>query len=189
MSRGRPSIFLCRLQRRICVFSGIALLLAGGVFLFVASGLGRDREPPCEDGPGARGAGIRASREKGILAFETASGHHEFAVEIMRTPCELQQGLMFRRFLAADRGMVLEFPRQEIVPMWMKNTYIPLDMIFIANGKVVSVAENTAPLSEKVILPSGPASRVIEVNAGSAARISLRTGDRVELRPAAGSGE
>jgi uncharacterized protein len=121
--------------------------------------------------------------------FLTASGRHEFAVEIMRTPCELQQGLMFRRSLASDRGIVFEFPRDEIASMWMKNTYIPLDMIFVANGKVVSVAENAVPLSERVIFSSQAASRVIEVNAGTAARISLRAGDRVELSPAADRAE
>jgi uncharacterized protein len=187
MSRERASPFLVRLERRMFVFSGLALMLVGCVFLFsaVASGFERERELLCEVGPSVPGTGVNASHERGKLAFETASGRHEFAVEIMRTLCELQQGLMFRRSLAADSGMVFEFPREEIAPMWMQNTYVPLDMIFVANGKVVFVAENEAPLSEKLILPSSPASRVIEVNAGTAARIGLRAGDRVELIPAA----
>jgi uncharacterized protein len=191
MSRERASPFLVRLERRMFVFSGAALMLAGCVFLFSAAGgsFGQEQEPLCPTGLGGSDAVAGASHEKGKLAFETASGRHEFAVEIMRTLCELRQGLMFRPSLAADRGMVFEFPREQILSMWMKNTYIPLDMIFVANGKVVFVAEDAVPLSERVVFSPSPASRVIEVNAGTAARIGLRAGDRVELGPAAGRGE
>ena len=114
------------------------------------------------------------------LAIVTASGMHEFSVEVMRSPQQLERGLMFRRFLPQDQGMLFDFGTQRPVAMWMKNTFLPLDMIFIArSGKVVGIAENTEPLSEKIIPSGAPAYAVLEVNAGTASRIGLRAGDTV----------
>jgi uncharacterized membrane protein (UPF0127 family) len=114
------------------------------------------------------------------LEIVTASGVHPFSVEVMRTEEERERGLMFRQFLAEDRGMLFDFKTERVVMMWMKNTYLPLDMIFIARaGKVVSIAENAAPLSEKIISSGVPAFAVLEVTAGTAARIGLRIGDLV----------
>src|SRR5579883_1388457 len=76
---------------------------------------------------------------RGKLTFVTAGGRRDFAVEIMRAPCDLQRGLMDRRSLPRDQGMMFEFPSEGFIPMWMKNTYIPLDMVFLEHGKVVSV--------------------------------------------------
>jgi uncharacterized membrane protein (UPF0127 family) len=76
--------------------------------------------------------------------------------------------------------MLFDFDTERPVQMWMKNTYIGLDMIFISRtGKVVGLAEDTEPLSERIISSGAPAAGVIEVNAGAAARIGLRIGDRV----------
>jgi uncharacterized membrane protein (UPF0127 family) len=101
-------------------------------------------------------------------------------VEVARTDPERERGLMFRRFLPKDRGMLFAFETERPLMMWMKNTYLPLDMIFIArSGKVVGVAENTTPLSEHTISSGVPAFAVLEVNAGTAARIGLRIGDTV----------
>jgi uncharacterized protein len=122
--------------------------------------------------------GPRLNLEK--LEIVTSSGTHAFSVEIMRTDPERERGLMFRRFLPKDRGMLFAFETERPLMMWMKNTYLPLDMIFIArSGKVVGVAENTTPLSEKIISSGVPAFAVLEVNAGTAARIGLRIGDTV----------
>ena len=77
---------------------------------------------------------------------------HRFSVEVMRNDEERARGLMFRRFMPADRGMLFDFKVEKPVMMWMKNTYIPLDMIFVArDGRIVSIAENTEPLSERRI--------------------------------------
>jgi uncharacterized protein len=114
------------------------------------------------------------------LDIVTSSGTHAFAVEVMGSEPERERGLMFRRFLAPDRGMLFAFETEQPVTMWMKNTYIPLDMIFIARkGKVVGFAENAVPLSEKIISSGVPAFAVLEVTAGTAARIGLRIGDSV----------
>ena len=114
------------------------------------------------------------------LAIVTASGIHEFSVEVVRSGPQRERGLMFRRFLPQDHGMLFDFATERPVMMWMKNTYLPLDMIFIGRaGKVVGLAENTEPLSEKIIPSGAPAYGVLEVNAGTASRIGLRIGDSV----------
>jgi uncharacterized membrane protein (UPF0127 family) len=114
------------------------------------------------------------------LTIETASGAHDFYVEVMRTGPERERGLMFRRNLAQDHGMLFDFKVERPVAMWMKNTYLPLDMIFLSKtGTVVGLAENAEPLSEKIIASGAPAYSVLEVNAGTASRISLAIGDRV----------
>jgi uncharacterized membrane protein (UPF0127 family) len=125
-------------------------------------------------------AGAEAGARVEQLDIATASGSHPFFVEVMRTEAERERGLMFRRSLPEDRGMLFDFETERLVQMWMKNTYIPLDMIFISrSGKVVGLAENTEALSERIISSGAPAAGVIEVNAGVAARIGLKIGDRV----------
>jgi uncharacterized membrane protein (UPF0127 family) len=126
--------------------------------------------------------GETPSAQSGLEKLEivTSSGRHEFSVEVMRSESQRERGLMFRRFLPQDRGMLFDFAAERPVMMWMKNTYLPLDMIFISpSGKVVGIAANTVPLSEKIIPSGAPAYGVLEVNAGTAARIGLQIGDIV----------
>lgn len=114
------------------------------------------------------------------LEIVTTSGAHAFSVEVMRTNRQRERGLMFRRFLPPDRGMLFDFGTERPIMMWMKNTFVPLDMIFIGRtGKVVGLAENAEPLSEKIIPSGAPAYGVLEVNAGTIAHISLKIGDSV----------
>jgi uncharacterized membrane protein (UPF0127 family) len=114
------------------------------------------------------------------LEVVTSAGTYPFSVEVMRTPEQLAQGLMFRRYMPDDRGMLFDFKTEQHVQFWMKNTYLPLDMIFISKaGKIVSIAENAEPLSEKLIPSGAPALGVLEVNAGTAARIHAKPGDTV----------
>lgn len=127
-----------------------------------------------EDAPGQPHSGL----EK--LEIITATGTHEFSVEVMRSEAQRERGLMFRRYLPKDRGMLFDFGTERPVMMWMKNTFLPLDMIFIArSGTVVGLAENTEPMSENIIPSGAPAYGVLEVNAGTAARIGLKIGDSV----------
>ena len=115
------------------------------------------------------------------LDIVTATGPHRFSVEVMRTEAEREKGLMFRKFLPPGRGMLFDFKAERQVTMWMKNTYLPLDMIFIGrDGKVVSVAQNAEPLSEAIIPSQVPAYAVLEVNAGEAAAIGVKPGDAVK---------
>jgi uncharacterized membrane protein (UPF0127 family) len=125
--------------------------------------------------------GLGQAQTLETVTVVTASGRHVFQAEVMRTPDERARGLMFRRFLPADRGMLFDFQRVEPVAMWMQNTYIPLDMVFIrADGTVARIAERTEPLSTRTIPSGEPVLGVLEVNAGVAERIGLKAGDRVE---------
>jgi uncharacterized protein len=115
------------------------------------------------------------------LTLVTSSGRYVFQVEVMRTPDQRAKGLMFRRFMPADRGMLFDFERVEPVAMWMQNTFISLDMVFIRpDGTVARVAEQTEPLSTRTIPSGEPVLGVLEVNAGVAAKIGLKAGDKVE---------
>jgi len=115
------------------------------------------------------------------LTIVTASGAHRFAVEVMRSDAQRELGLMYRRSLAADRGMLFAFGTVQPVMMWMKNTYIPLDMIFMdKTGHVASIVANARPLSEQILTSGVPVYSVLEVNAGTAAKIGLKLGDSVQ---------
>ena len=116
------------------------------------------------------------------LSIVTAGGQrHSFQVEVARNDRDRAQGLMFRNYMPADRGMLFDFAASEPVAMWMQNTYISLDMIFIrADGTVARVAENTEPLSTRAIPSGEPILAVLEVIAGTAARLGIRPGDRIE---------
>jgi len=114
------------------------------------------------------------------VTVETAEGRFTFTAEIADTPELRQRGLMFRHRVPEDRGMLFDWGRVEPVSMWMRNTYVSLDMIFIAaDGRVVRIAEATEPLSETTISSGVPVAAVLEVSAGTAQRIGLKPGDRV----------
>ena len=115
------------------------------------------------------------------LTIVTRGGRHPFSVEVARNDIDRAQGLMYRRSLAPDRGMLFDFGRTEPLSMWMKNTYIPLDMIFIRpDGTIARVAENAEPLSTREISSGEPVSAVLEVAGGTAARLGIKSGDRIE---------
>lgn len=115
------------------------------------------------------------------LAIVSGDRRHAFSVEVMRTDEQRAQGLMFRRFLPADRGMLFDFKQSQPVQMWMQNTYISLDMIFIrADGTIARIAEHTEPLSTRIVPSGEPVLSVLEVNAGTAAKLGIKPGDRVE---------
>jgi uncharacterized protein len=125
------------------------------------------------------------ARAEGVLtplAIVTASGQrHVFEVEFANTDESRARGLMFRRYMAPNRGMLFDFGAEREVGMWMQNTYIPLDMLFIrADGIVTRIEERTEPLSTRTISSGGPVRSVLELNGGLTANLGIRAGDRVE---------
>ena len=114
------------------------------------------------------------------LEIVTKSGVRNFSVELAVTDAELDRGLMFRRDLPEGRGMLFDFKQDQPLAMWMKNTPLSLDMIFIrSDGSIVRIAENTKPRSTATISSGGPARAVLEVAGGSARKLGIAPGDRV----------
>jgi uncharacterized protein len=114
------------------------------------------------------------------LEIITKSGVQVFSVELATTEEEKTTGLMYRKELPDGKGMLFDFSPAQEVSMWMKNTYISLDMIFIRpDGRVLRIAENTEPLSTKIIPSGGPAKAVLEVIAGTARKYGIQPGDRI----------
>lgn len=105
----------------------------------------------------------------------------KFQVEVARNDADRAQGLMFRRSMPADRGMLFDFGKVEPVSMWMQNTYLSLDMLFIRpDGTIARIAAHTEPLSTRTIPSGEPVLAVLELNAGTAAKLGIKAGDKVE---------
>lgn len=118
--------------------------------------------------------------ERSQLVIVSGGKRHSFTVEIADTDERRALGLMYRTSLAADAGMLFDFKRDEDVAMWMRNTRIPLDMLFVdRTGRIVNIAERAVPFSEATISSAAPVRAVLEVNGGTAARLGLKPGDRV----------
>jgi uncharacterized membrane protein (UPF0127 family) len=114
------------------------------------------------------------------LELVTDKGRHKFKVELATTPQQMAQGLMYRRSLEPDAGMLFDYGTVQPVSFWMRNTLIPLDMIFILpNGRVAGIHERAVPLSEQPIPSPVPVRAVLEVNGGTAARLGAKPGDLV----------
>ncbi len=107
---------------------------------------------------------------------------HEFRAELALKPAEQAQGLMYRKELGADRGMLFVFPQVTQTAFWMKNTLIPLDMVFIdSNRRIVSIVANAVPQTTTPREAAGPYQYVLEIEGGRAAALGIQAGDRVEF--------
>lgn len=122
------------------------------------------------------------SMPQGEVEVATASGSHRFRVWIAADDRSRTRGLMFVRELPADRGMLFLFRTPQPATFWMKDTYVPLDLVFIdPTGRVLNIGRDARPFSLAPIESDGPVIAVLEVQAGTAARIGLAPGDRVQL--------
>jgi uncharacterized membrane protein (UPF0127 family) len=120
------------------------------------------------------------SAEQQTLEIVSKSGVHVFTVELAVSDEERQKGLMFRRSLPESQGMLFDFKTDQDVSMWMRNTYVSLDMIFIrGDGRIQRIAENTQTESDRIISSGGPVRAVLEVVAGTAKKFGIAPGDRV----------
>ncbi len=122
-----------------------------------------------------------AGLEQVPLTIRSSTGTHRFTVEVARTPEQQAQGLMHRQSLAPDRGMIFPYDRPTDASFWMKNTLIPLDMIFIRpDGTIARIAENTVPMSLDPVPSLEPVSAGLELAGGRSAELGIKPGDKVE---------
>jgi uncharacterized membrane protein (UPF0127 family) len=156
--------------------TGFAPVLLAGFILLVAACSEPDQD-----------SAAQASAALQTLTIETAAGPVQFTVEFVDTPQSRATGLMFREELPSGTGMLFDFERPREISMWMKNTLIPLDMIFInEDGTIHRIAANAEPLSLNTVASNGQVLGVLEIIGGDAARLGLATGDEV-LHPMFGN--
>lgn len=115
------------------------------------------------------------------VVIHAGGSAYKFEVEIVTTPESRAQGLMFRKALAPNAGMLFIYPDEKPVSFWMKNTLIPLDMLFLkSDGQIAHIAHNAVPLDESQIDSGAAVKAVLEINGGTAAALGIKEGDRVE---------
>lgn len=123
---------------------------------------------------------VLAEFPKSTLVIDTDKGPQRFSVEVATTQQQQEQGLMFRQSLPADAGMLFDFGTTQPAAFWMKNTLIPLDMLFIAaDGHIADIHERAVPLSEATIYSKVPVRAVLELNGGTVSRLGIHLGDVV----------
>lgn len=123
---------------------------------------------------------LTAAPRRDQLTLRTAGGNHVIAIEIVESDEDKAYGLMFRTSVPEKTGMLFPYGKPQELTMWMKNTYVPLDMVFIrADGVVHRIEARTQPLSERLITSKGPVTAVLELAGGAAERLGLKPGDRV----------
>ncbi|MEZ5924022.1 MAG: DUF192 domain-containing protein [Hyphomicrobiaceae bacterium] len=117
---------------------------------------------------------------RATLVLAIGEARHELSVELAVDPAQKAKGLMFRRSLGENEGMLFLYEAPQEVTMWMRNTYLPLDMVFIAKDGLISrIAERTVPFSETRIASEEPVLAVLEINGGLSERLGLKPGDKV----------
>ena len=128
----------------------------------------------------AGGSALEAKMRLERLILVTAAGEKAIEIEIAETPEDKMRGLMFRTSLDDDKGMLFPYGEPQEVTMWMKNTFIPLDMVFIrADGIVHRIEARTEPMSERIIASKGKVTAVLELAGGAAERLGLKANDKV----------
>ena len=114
------------------------------------------------------------------LSIQGPGGTHRFTVEVAAAPEEQERGLMFRQSVAPDKGMIFPMGQPRVATFWMKNTLIPLDMIFIrGDGTIARIEPNTVPMSLDMVSSLEPVTAVLELAGGRSAELGIRAGDRV----------
>lgn len=166
------------------VIIGAILLTLVAVFLIVSNIFMNERSTPPADTPAAEGT-RDVFREDGTVTFTSADGLTlgAIVVEIADNDIAREQGLMGRRTMRDDRGMLFLFDRPEPRSFWMANTPLPLDILFIdANQRIINIHRNTRPFSEESLPSAAPAQYVVEVNGGWCDRNGVKEGDAITWR-------
>jgi len=151
-------------------------MLRTRLFLMLFLGLGLGAAAATAEDPNPVGP-----RE--ALVVISAKSTHAFQVEVVRREADRNRGLMFRENMADGHGMLFDYDPPQDVSFWMKNTYIPLDIIFIdAKGRIIRIAENTVPFDLTPVPSGGVVRGVLEINGGLSRKLGIRAGDRVRHR-------
>jgi uncharacterized membrane protein (UPF0127 family) len=126
---------------------------------------------------------MAAAARAETLVIHAGGSAYKFEVEVVTTPADRERGLMFRKSMASNAGMLFIYPNEKPVSFWMKNTLIPLDMLFVtAAGAIAHIAHNAVPMDETPIDSGAPVKAVLELNGGTAQALGIKEGDRVEYR-------
>jgi hypothetical protein len=154
------------------------------VFLLAGTLAACNSEPQAAAAPAAPEAASTTETPSGLplipLQIRSGGRTHSFTVEVAQTPEEQAQGLMFRRSLAPKAGMLFPFNPPRPASFWMKNTLIPLDLVFIrSDGRIERIGANAVPQSLEPITSKGPVVAVLEIAGGRAAQLGLKEGDQV----------
>jgi uncharacterized protein len=169
------------LTRGRMIVAAIVVVMLGVAGISLSTNLGTMYERWDEVEKKGQGTQMQLPSQR-LERLDIVSGdrRHGFMVEVMRTEGDRARGLMHRRSLPQDQGMLFDFERDQNVSMWMKNTYISLDMVFIlADGRIHRIEQRTEPESERAIAAGVPVRAVLELNAGVAARLNLKPGDHI----------
>jgi uncharacterized protein len=135
-------------------------------------------QAPAQNVPADQGA--QTGLQQVPLTIRSANGDHHFTVEVARTFAQQERGLMFRRSLAGNHGMIFPYEPPQDVAFWMKNTLIPLDMVFIgASSRIIRIATAKA-LDETPVPSEQPAAAVLEIRGHRAAELGIKAGDKVD---------
>jgi uncharacterized membrane protein (UPF0127 family) len=169
------------MKKRQSVFAYILLgvFLLGGLAYLITSF--SDKNKPAET-PAAESAASVFNKEGEVSFLKNGRSYKKIDVEIAENEAERNKGLMFRPFLPDSVGMLFIFENPDTISFWMKNTSIPLDIIYVGpNKKIVSIAENTRPFSEASIPAYGIVQYVVEVNAGFTKSNNIQSGDVISF--------
>lgn len=162
--------------RRFARYQALAILACGALAVGIAFGAPAKSDVPAGEPTRAQKLPLSS------LTIATGDGRRlRFKVEVAVTAREQQTGLMFRPSMPADNGMLFTYKQPQTLGVWMENTYLPLDLIFIGvDHRIVGITANAQPLTRDVRWSPGPVIAFLELNGGRAAALKLRVGDRVE---------
>ncbi|WP_339861029.1 DUF192 domain-containing protein [Paremcibacter congregatus] len=153
----------------------LRFIIGGLVLACIGPGISAAQQKQQQETPGPISALSRLS------IMNQAHKIHQFEVELADRPDLRAQGLMFRRHMGDTQGMLFLFDRSRVVNMWMKNTYLPLDIIFIdRSGRIVHIARNTVPETLDIVSSQSPVISALEVNAGLTQRLGIAVGDMIQ---------
>ncbi len=169
------------------MFAWRRILPVAAIALSLSACAGATNSGPSQSAGCAAGA-TQAASEAGLdqitLCLRSGNKTRSFTVEMARTPQQQNQGLMFRTELADDKGMLFPFAQPRIASFWMRNTLIPLDIIFIgSDGRIVNIAENTTPYSLEPVVSVAPVAAVLELRGGLTAQLGIKAGDSASWTP------